>query len=67
MRFYQLAGDHLNKVRDLEKTYGQPIRKIIVDALNEHGSVEIAADIVGYSQRHLRSLIQKLGIRKVWR
>lgn len=67
MSLYQLAGDHLNKVRDLEKTYGQPIRKIIVDALNEHGSVEIAADIVGYSQRHLRSLIQKLGIRKVWR
>jgi molybdenum-dependent DNA-binding transcriptional regulator ModE len=64
---WQLAGDGLSKVRALEKEYGLPIRKIVVDALNEHGSVEIAAETLGYSGRHMRCLIQRLGIQKVWK
>lgn len=56
----------MSKARALEKEYGQPIRGILVDALNKYGSVEIAAEILGYSDRRIRTLVRKLGISRKW-
>lgn len=63
--YWRVMG--LSKAKALEKEYGLPIRKIVVDALNEHGSVEIAAETIGYSGRHMRCLIRRLGIQRSWK
>lgn len=52
------------KFEKLERTLGKPIAVILVEKLNEHGSVEKAAAALGISYRHVVNKVNECGIKK---
>lgn len=53
-----------SKFDQLETKYGKPIGEILVDKLNECGSVEKAAAAIDISTRHVINKIAECGIEK---
>lgn len=53
-----------SKFDRLERERGKPIAEILVEALNEHGSVAKAAVALGITYRHVLDKMDELGIAR---
>lgn len=53
-----------SKFDELEKRYGKPIADILVEQLNEQGSIEHLARTLDISYRHVFQKVKDCGIEK---